>query len=249
MTWSAAEIVALERISTRAWPAARGTSIGGWRLHASAGFSGRINACWPLEETGLDAGQSVAAVEDWYEASGLPCLFKVVERGCWPTDLTRRLRARGYRPRTETLMMIGPAGGRADPEVKLGDTVDETFASVFAATAADPGDAAERLATLARIPMPRVFARLDMAGSPSAIGACAVEGGWAGVFAMRTDPSHRRQGLARRILAVLLASAGAAGAKRAWLQVEADNGGAIELYRAAGFEEAYRYSYWARSRA
>jgi ribosomal protein S18 acetylase RimI-like enzyme len=247
MTWSAAEIVALERISARAWPAAREASIGGWRLHASSGFSGRINACWPLSDTGLEPAESVAAVEDWYETSGLPCLFKLVGRACWPADLAVRLQARGYQVRTETLMMVGAAGGRADPRVRLGETVDETFASVFAATAADPGDAAERLATLGRIPMPRVFARLDLAGSPAAIGACAVEGSWAGVFAMRTDPSHRRQGLARRILAALLASAGAAGAKRAWLQVEAANAGAIELYRASGFEEAYRYAYWSKA--
>jgi ribosomal protein S18 acetylase RimI-like enzyme len=94
-----------------------------------------------------------------------------------------------------------------------------------------------------------VFARLDVGGAPAAIGACAVEGDWAGVFAMRTDPAHRRLGLARRVLGTLLAEASAAGARRAWLQVEDGNPGAIALYRGAGFAEAYRYRYWARPAA
>ena len=66
------------------------------------------------------------------------------------------------------------------------------------------------------------------------------------MFAMRTDPRFRRQGLARRILASLMAFATGAGASRAWLQVEAENTGAIALYKAAGFAEAYRYRYWRR---
>ena len=31
-----------------------------------------------------------------------------------------------------------------------------------------------------------------------------------------------------------------------WLQVEAENTGAIALYESAGFTEAYRYRYWAK---
>ena len=246
MTPSAPDIVALELISTRAWPAARQAAIGGWRLHASSGFSGRINACWPLEDPGLPLGDAVAAVEDWHRSRGIPSLFKLVESACAPTGLVEHLSARGYRPRTETVMMVGAAGGVRDPGVMLGEAVDDTFAAVFASTSTDPGDTRERLETLARIPAPRAFGRLDVDGVPAAIGACAVEGDWAGVFAMRTDPAHRRKRLAWRVLGSLLGAAAGAGATRAWLQVEADNSGAIVLYRAAGFEEAYRYRYWTR---
>jgi len=247
VTLSPDRIVDLEVLSARAWPAARQASIGGWRLNATSGFSGRINACWPLQDPGLPTADAVAAVEAWYAAQGLPALFKIVEGSGAPSSLTRRLADLGYRPRTETLMMLGPAAfAPSDPIVVLGEGVDPTFEKVFVATAADPGDARERLDTLARIPAPRVFARLDVAGSPAAIGAAAVEGDWVGVFAMRTDPNHRRMGLARRVLAALLGRAAEHGAWRAWLQVEADNRGAIALYAAAGFEEAYRYRYWFR---
>jgi ribosomal protein S18 acetylase RimI-like enzyme len=73
-----------------------------------------------------------------------------------------------------------------------------------------------------------------------------VEEPWVGIFAMRTHPDHRRRGLARGVLSTLLAHAEHSGARRAYLQVEAANLGAIDLYRRAGFSEAYRYSYWTR---
>ena len=240
------DVATLERISARAWPAAREMQLGGWRLHGSSGFSGRINACWPLEDPGLSLSEAVAQTEAWYARQDLPCLFKIVASACAPAGLVDHLVRCGYRPRTETTMMIGPAVGRFDERVALGEAVDESFAAVFSATAEDPGDARERLETLARIPAPRALARLTLDGVPAAIGACAVEGDWAGLFAMRTDPAHRRRGLARRVLGALLAWAGDAGAKRAWLQVEADNDPAIALYAAAGFAEAYRYRYWFR---
>ena len=243
---AATEILALESVSARAWPAARAMGLGGWRLHASAGFSGRINACWPLGDPGIDLDDAIAHTETWYEGHALPSLFKIVDAACLPAILPERLAVLGYRPHTETIMMIGPAAGPPDRAVVVDETVEADFAAVFAATAYGPGDARERLETLERVPRPRAFARLDAAGSPAAIGACAAEDDWAGVFAMRTDPRFRRQGLARRILASLMAFAAGAGASRAWLQVEAVNTGAIALYRAAGFTEAYRYRYWER---
>jgi ribosomal protein S18 acetylase RimI-like enzyme len=63
---------------------------------------------------------------------------------------------------------------------------------------------------------------------------------------MRTLPGYRRLGLARRLLAALLATARQAGARTVWLQVEAANRGAIQLYEGLGFTPAYRYRYWRR---
>jgi GNAT superfamily N-acetyltransferase len=240
------DILALEAISARAWPAARERRLGGWRLYASSGFSGRINACWPLGDPARGLDEAIDATEAWYASHNLPCRFKIVDAAGGPATLAARLLELGYRAQTETVVMVGTAVGTSDPAVALDKTLDPLFASVFAATADGPGDAKERLETLGRVPSPRAFARLDVAGAPAAIGACAAESDWAGVFAMRTDPRFRRQGLASRTLSSLMAFAAGTGATRAWLQVEADNAGAIALYRGAGFAEAYRYRYWRR---
>ena len=156
------------------------------------------------------------------------------------------LAARGYAPCKETLVMLGPTGGEGDFAVDLTAAPDATLEAVFTATAGDPEDGRERLDALGRIPAPARFARLDVGGAPAAIGASAIGGGYAGVFGMRTAPDHRRKGLARRVLRALLAEAGALGADRAWLQVDADNVPAIALYADEGFEAAYRYRYWTR---
>ncbi len=237
----------LEAIAARAWRAREQSAVGGWRLYASEGYSGRINACWPLGPPDRPADEAIAATEAWYAARGLKPIFKVVDAAAEPPGLIDRLAERGYRPRTETLMMTGPVRGEAHGAARVSSDLDADFEAVFvAAGSGDPMDARERLGALGRIVPPRGFARIDIEGRPAAIGACAVEDDWVGVFAMRTDPDFRRRGLARGVLSSLLAFARGAGAGQAYLQVEADNAPAISLYRAAGFEEAYRYGYWDR---
>ena len=67
-------------------------------------------------------------------------------------------------------------------------------------------------------------------------------GPWAHVR-MAVRSTHRRRGVGSALLDASLRWARLKGAKKAWLQVEADNQAAIELYRKAGFTEVYRYLY------
>jgi ribosomal-protein-alanine N-acetyltransferase len=53
-------------------------------------------------------------------------------------------------------------------------------------------------------------------------------------------PDRRRQGIGRGLLERAAASARAAGAATLWLEVAADNGPAITLYRRLGFRDAGR---------
>lgn len=237
----------LEPVAARAWRAADESAVGGWRLYASAGFSGRINACWPLASPDRPLADAVAATEAWYAARGLAPVFKIVAAAAHPEGLIAHLESLGYRAHTETVMMVGPLLGEADALVMMSDDLDAAFEDVFVVTGHDePADVRERLDALARIVPPRGFARIDVGGSPAAIGAVAVEGEWAGIFGMRTAPEHRRQGLAWKIFTALTAKARSAGATRGYLQVEAVNASAIALYARAGFKEAYRYSYWSK---
>ena len=76
-----------------------------------------------------------------------------------------------------------------------------------------------------------------------ACGQTATEGDMVGLYDVFTHPAVRGQGLARRLCAALLGQAGAAGARVAYLQVEADNAPARALYRRLGFVDAFRYHY------
>ena len=237
----------LEPITARAWPAARQRRLGDWTLYATDGHSLRINSCWVSGEPGLELEAALDEVEAWYAGQGRSAIFKCSYGAGSDEPLAKALTERGYVCGKETLVMVGPVvDASVDADVAVSSTLDAVFGTVFAATAADPADSAERLAALGRIADPRFFARLEVAGQPAAIGARAVEGDWAGIFGMRTAPNHRRQGYAARILSTLLAKARQAGASKAYLQVEAANFGAIPIYQRAGFEVAYRYYYWTR---
>ena len=237
----------LEPIAARGWPAAEIAKLGGWRLHASAGQSGRINTCWPLDAPDRDIDAAIAAAEAWYAARGFAPRFKIVEGCSHPPDLAERLAARGYGPRTPTLTMVGPLAGEVDPDATIAAAPESAFQRVFAdpAFGADE-DAAERLAALARIPPPRGFALITVDGAPAAVGACAIERDWAGIMGMRTAPTFRRRGLARRIFRTLTAFATACGARQGYLQVDEGNASAIALYEAEGFVSKYLYRYWAK---
>lgn len=242
-----ADIDRLERIADRAWPAAERSSLGAWILNASTGWSGRLNACWPLGEPPLPLAEAVDAVEAWYAARGLPAVFKPA--GPVPA-LEAELTARGYRARTPTLMMVADIPDVARPaRVVVADTVGEAFERVFLGTQDNAADAAERMGAFHRIARPRVFASIEAEGAPVAIGGSAVEDDWAGVFGMRTLAAFRRQGMAQDIVAALMAGAKAAGATKSYLQVEAPNAPAIALYERFGFETAFAYSYWDRPAA
>ena len=243
---TAADIIALEDLSSRAWPARVTGRLGGWRLNATDGFTGRANTCWTLEDPGRPAADAIAAVEAWYFDRRLPPRFKTTDHVAAPDGVTQALHDLGYQPSTETLVMVGPVGGEIGA-VAVGKEADVPFQSVlFDALYKGSADAQERLETLGRIPDPVFFARLDVDGVPAAIGACAVEGDWGGLSVMRTRPDQRRKGLARQVVSALLASAARVGARRSYLQVEAKNLGAIALYERCGFSKAYGYRYWGK---
>ena len=242
------DIVALEKIAARAWPAAEEVHLGGWLIRAASGHTGRANSCWTLEPPGRPVETAVAAVEAWYAARSLPPVFRTSDGATAPRDLPRLLMAQGYAPEIETVMMLGPLTSRPDSQVSLSQAPDDGFRRVlFGVQHRGDGDAQERLEVLSRIPAPKAFARLNLDGQPAAVGVCAVDGEWAGLSAMRTVAAVRRKGLGRRVIGALHEFAAEAGARRAYLQVEAQNAPAIALYRSLGFEPAFNYRHWRRT--
>ncbi|MER0482460.1 GNAT family N-acetyltransferase [Streptomyces sp. Edi2] len=83
----------------------------------------------------------------------------------------------------------------------------------------------------------------DTDGGTAAIGRLVVDGRWAGFAAVEVAPAARRRGLATRVMAALAEQALAEGASAAYLQVEADNAGALAFYDRLGFTDHHGYHY------
>jgi ribosomal protein S18 acetylase RimI-like enzyme len=80
-------------------------------------------------------------------------------------------------------------------------------------------------------------------GAPLAVGLGVAEDGWLGIFCLATTPAVRRRGLASALVDHLERWGATRGARRVYLQVEADNEPALRFYARRGFHVAHSYHY------
>ncbi|MEV6976535.1 GNAT family N-acetyltransferase [Kitasatospora sp. NPDC093806] len=239
----------LQRIAARGWPAVEQAPLGGWTLRAAAGFTRRANSVQALGDPGRPLDEALAAVREWYAARGLPAWVEVSTPGS-PEALVAELDRLGaaYSP---TLVRVAPLGGlvraglpTAVDRVRLARTAGAPWLSLYRRVTDDP--AVEEAARAVIHGGPSVwFASVpgEAGQPPLAIGRCVVDGPWACFGAVEVAPYARRAGLATAVMAVLAARAAEEGAIGGYLQVEAENAGAIALYDGLGFTTSHTYHY------
>lgn len=245
MSENEAMIRRIEEAAWHAWPAARTSHLAGWRLRTGPTATRRENSVQAMTFGGEPAlDDAIDAVEALYAAvGGFPC-FQLTGLSA-PSGLDAALAERGYRAEGWSSVLVRALD--VVPEEPAG-VVLEGRATAFAMQAvADPrwpaAERAARAALFGRIRRPLAFAVRTVGGEPVAGGLCVVDGGLAGIAAMRTATATRRQGYGLAVLDRLLVWASRMGARTAWLQVEADNAPAAALYRSAGFRPLYDYHY------
>lgn len=205
-----------------------------WVLLSSELPNRRPNAAHPLGHVD-DLSSAVDVAVDWYQQRDRAPLFKVTSLA--PAGLTDELGRRGYKEE-------GGADVYLMPEIGLesGTALVETEASTDWYDIV--GIAPERRATFRDAHRGDHLGWARLPGTSAGLGV--VHADTVGIFNMKTNPDARRQGHGTVMLASLLSWARAHGARRAFLQVEGHNQGAIGLYRKMGFERMYEYRYWAR---
>jgi N-acetylglutamate synthase len=231
------EIIALERVAARAWPAPEEERLGDWLLRAAEGFTNRANAALPLGEPGCSLDEAVQACVAFYTDRGLPPKITVplpVRR-----DVAAHLEAAGWTAQPPVLVQTaqlaaGEAGG-----VTVHEQPPPGFLAVVAARKAVLPAAAEHVLTA--VPAVRFAAAHDPAGALVATARGAVVDGWLHLSLVEVAPPARRQGLARAMSAALAQWAQGCGATQAVLQVEQHNAPAIRLYESLGFRTHHTY--------
>ena len=218
--------------------------LDGWLLRFTDGFSSRSNSAATNAYDGSSLDVSIAAAEAAYRAQGLPPQFQIAPT-TKPENLEAALIARGYTHKTPTWVMVAQTAALAEAgTIRIATSADDAFARLTREGSHSLADGEERLATLARAPLPKGFFTAYAEGAAVACGASVVTGDWAGVFVMRTTPGHRRQGHGRRVLGAIAAWAQSQGASDLYLQVDETNAAGRALYARAGFVDAYRYKHY-----
>ncbi|MGZ5940362.1 MAG: GNAT family N-acetyltransferase [Rhizomicrobium sp.] len=235
---------ALEPLAVQSWPARETRLLNGWLLRFSDGYSSRCNSVSTLEFDGrIDS--AIEAVEAAYHARGLAPQFQI-SPASQPHGLEAALVRRGYRHKPPTVLMIAEAADIAAPigEVQILATPGADFARLTLEGSHSPEDGAERLATLARITLPRAYVVARSGSEIVSCGASVATGNWASVYVMRTSASHRRMGHGSRVLQAIANWARGRGATKLYLQVDESNAPGRALYARAGFRDGYRYLHY-----
>jgi GNAT superfamily N-acetyltransferase len=247
-------------VESATWPPARVVDVDGWRVGLSGGLTRRANSALPLGNP-ADVTATLDRVEELYAREGQPAIVRVCRAS--PRGLDDVLGLRGYEVISRTDVLVRGLDGIAPP----GGTVRTAAGPVRISVADRPGDAwlAAWAGSKARLHATGAAAEAD---ETSIRLARAVLGGAPAIYLTATDPTGlvgvvraafaeewvalsclvvaaaaRRHGLGRALTLRALDEAAQRGARRAFLQVEAENTGAGALYAGLGFQPAERYVY------
>jgi GNAT superfamily N-acetyltransferase len=246
-TSSAAEV---QQVAAFGWRACETVRMGDWLLRSSAGFTQRANSVLAVGDPGVDLGTALDRAADWYAERGLP-LVTMQADGASPDGLAEQLVARGQVARSESHVMTGEVAHalRAMPDavaatglrVRIEDTPDESWYACYSNSSRPLTDAGRRVIT----EHPAVvFASLSDGDRTVAVARAAVDARWAGLFAVAVSGDRRRQGLGAAVTLAALKEAARRGGRHVYLQVEAHNAPAVELYRRLNFRVHHNYRYW-----
>ncbi|MCC2315231.1 GNAT family N-acetyltransferase [Cellulomonas xiejunii] len=238
------------RTESATWPPLRVVEVDGWRVGLSGGVTRRASSTLALRDV-EDVADTVGRVERLYRDDGAPAVFRVGDPGN-PAGLAAVLDARGYAVAAVTDVLVRdldatvrPADG--DPGTLGGglcvrgtDVPDDGWLDLWLG---GKGGAREPSRAIVTGAPARYLTATGADGTAVAVIRAAVVDDWVALSCLQVVPSARRRGIGRALTLHALAAAWEHGARRAFLQVEADNDVACRLYGALGFRPAHRYAY------
>ncbi len=217
--------------------------VDGWLLRLAQGFTKRANSVIPLYAGSQPLPDKVRFCENVYARERLKTIFRLTSIGDHG-GLDEFLALRGYRHLDLTEVLTLPLDRALQPSPDLCLLTMERWLAVYGTLTGMPeGARALHGAILRGIPLPCAYAAVGTPDAPLACGLAVLEQDLVGLFDVVTHPRARRAGYGSALVEGLLAWAREQGARRAYLQMVADNEPARALYRKLGFETLYRYWY------
>ncbi|MFQ6160300.1 GNAT family N-acetyltransferase [Sinorhizobium meliloti] len=237
----------LEAVGFRAWPASSVQYDGSWLIRLTAGHpSKRLNSVNPLDPSDYrDIAIRLEKARRLFAQSGRT--LTVRQTPLTPPKMIDHMDGEGWTSFAHSLVLTLDLADRDFSEgidhlpIKdIGRFVDARIL-----IGGDPPEAKQALTGIINAIKPEcgLFLFEDRKTGPTAVSLVVHDNDLAGIMQFAVAEAVRRRGVGSALLDASLRWARLKGAKKAWLQVEADNQAAIELYRKAGFTEVYRYLY------
>lgn len=239
-------IEALERAGFASWPAAEVIDDGAWhiRLAPSLPYK-RTNSINCLDQAdGKNAEQRLASAIAQFKTAGVKPTLRATP--LTPPELIKACSTSDWsKPYSESIVMTASLQSEFNHGAfEMFDApVPEWIANYKALTMNEEMDGAAITSTLNAIEKPVHFFQIASPDQCLGVAVAVVQAKLVGLFGLAVAKPARRTGLGRALSHAALAWGADQGASTAWLQVEADNKPALELYQALGFTECYRYSY------
>jgi len=189
---------------------------------------------------------SVRTCETLFRLKKIPCRFKLIDAPEF-LELDKKLSEMGYALDAPAFLMSNPAVSVAPlNEEGIRSSVSPTrewidfFVSHKKLGSTDTQTLRKILARI--LPEKRFFWKIEN-GSVVACVLAVYERGYTGLFDLFVDEAFRGKKHGLSLLRQALAEGAAKKHYKAYLQVDENNRRAIGIYRALGFEVAYRYWY------
>ncbi len=221
--------------------------IDGWLLRYSPGKAKRARCVNPVADGRHSLDARLAECARVLGDVNLPLIVRITPFAR-PIGLDDWLAARGMVRIDDTRTMVAVSIGSSAPRLPVALTLEPADAAAFAEAVGElrGSPSAHRAAHAQRLlssPVPYRGWLLRDRGAVLACAQIAIDADLAGIYDVYTAPAARGRGLATALCAALLVRARSAGASKAYLQVDADNGPARRVYRRLGFVDAYAYHY------
>ena len=246
----------LALVTAQGWVAVEQAGLGSWLLRSAPGYTGRANSVLVVGEPGIPLDDAIDHCERWYAERGQTTMFQVngpVGFTIAHHPVAHALVERGYTiggrrlDWSRVLVMTGPLAGippQADssPHVVTDETFSEEWLRAYGEGRTPVPGVTEAVLTGSERQL-FLSIREDTNGRIVAVARLALHPGWAGVFGLWVHPDHRRQGLARRVMAAVGTIARENRMPAIYLQVSENNDRAIAFYGGLGFTVHHEYTY------
>ena len=234
----------IERIALRAWPSAETVEYDGWILRSSGGYTKRANSVNPHFGSTLPLQEKIAHCEAFYAARELPTIFRLTPFS-QPEGIDQMLADAGYTTLDPTLVMTAILDQASDKDPAAARfATDAVWLAAFEGLRRLPPDRRTHHRRIVETADgERLFALIVEDDNPVACGLGIVTEDILGLFDLFTAEAHRGRGHGGAIVCAIAHAAIARGTRQAFLQVHSQNETAQRLYRAFGYEIAYRYWY------